>query len=175
MLLEGKNVNLRIMEREDLATLHEWNNNPEFMGEYWELKQESKTELEKTYDNLKDEQWFFVQKKDEIKIGYISHFLSDGQTELGYFIVPKERKKGYVSEAIQIMIDYLFLSRDIVRIQAQANPENVASCKALERAGFQKGGILRKALYCRVEWRDDLIYSILREEWKEPKILTKKA
>jgi ribosomal-protein-alanine N-acetyltransferase len=175
MLLEGKNVNLRIMEREDLATLHEWNNNPEFMGEYEELKQESKAELEKTYDNLKDERWFFVQKKDGTKIGYVAHFLADGQTELGYFIVPKERKKGYVSEAIQIMIDYLFLSRDIVRIQAQADPENVASWKALEKAGFQKEGILRKAFYCRGKWRDDLISSILREEWKAPKILTKTA
>ena len=175
MLLEGKNVNLRIMERDDLATLHEWNNNPEFMGEYEELKQESKAELEKTYDNLKDGQWFYVQKKDGTKIGSIAHFLADGQTELAYFIVPKERKKGYVSEAIQIMIDYLFLSRDIVRIQAQADPENVASWKALENAGFQKEGFLRKAFYCRGKWKDDLIYSILREEWKEPKILTKTA
>ena len=172
-MLQGKSVNLIVMEREDLPVLQIWGNNPEVMGEYEELRQESITELEKTYDNLKDAQWFFVQKKDETKIGYVAHFLAAGQTELGYFIVPKERNKGYVSETIQIMVDYLFLSRDIVRIQAKADPENVASWKALEKAGFLREGILRKVSYCRGEWRNDCVYSILREEWKEPRILTK--
>jgi ribosomal protein L29 len=37
------------------------------MGKYEELKQKTKAELEKTYDNLKDGQWFFVQKKMEQK------------------------------------------------------------------------------------------------------------
>jgi RimJ/RimL family protein N-acetyltransferase len=174
-LLEGKTVNLRIMEREDLATLQEWDNNPEFMGDYEPLRQEIKTELEKTYDNLKDAQWFFVQKKDGTKIGYVAHFLAAGETELGYLIVPNERSKGYVSEAIEIMVDYLFLSRDVVRIQAKADPENMASWKALEKAGFKREGVLRKTFYCRGKWRDDCIYSILREEWKEPKVLTKAA
>ena len=174
-MLEGKTVNLRIMEREDLPVLQEWDNNPEFMGEYEELRQETKTELEKTYDNLKDAQWFFVQKKDGTKIGYIAHFLAAGETELGYFIVPSERGKGYVSEAIEIMVDYRFLSRDLVRVQAKADPENTASWKALEKAGFKKEGVLRKTFYCRGKWRDDCLYSVLREEWKEPKILTKAA
>jgi ribosomal-protein-alanine N-acetyltransferase len=172
-LLEGKTVNLRIIEREDLPVLQEWDNNPEFMGEYEELRQETRTELEKTYDNLKDAQWFFVQKKDGTKIGYVAHFKAAGETELGYFIVPTERKKGYVSEAIKIMVDYLFLSRDIVRVQAKADPENLASWKALEKAGFKREGLLRKAFYCRGKWRDDYVYSILREDWKEPKILTR--
>jgi ribosomal-protein-alanine N-acetyltransferase len=172
-LLEGKNVNLRIMEKEDLSVLQEWDNNPEFLGEYEPLRQETITELEKTYDNLKDAQWFFVQKKDGTKIGYVAHFLAAGETELGYFIIPNERSKGYVSEAIRIMVDYLFLSKDVVRVQAKADPENIASWKALEKAGFKREGVLRKTFYCRGKWRDDYIYSILREEWKEPKILTK--
>ena len=170
-LLEGKNVNLKIMEKEDLPVLQEWNNNPEFMGEYEPLRQETRTELEKTYDNLKDAQWFFVQKKDGTKIGYIAHFLAAGEIELGYFVVPNERSKGYVNEAIKIIVDYLFLSEDAVRIQAKADPENVASWKALEKAGFKKEGVLRKTFYCKGKWRDDNMYSILREEWKEPKIL----
>jgi RimJ/RimL family protein N-acetyltransferase len=172
-LLEGRNVNLRIMEREDLPVLHEWDNNPQFRGEYEPPKQETKAELERLYDGLKDSQWFFVEKKDGVKIGYIAHFLRAGETELGYNIVPTDRRKGYASEAIRIMVDYLFLSKDIVRIQAKADPENLASWKALEKNGFTREGILRKTYYCRGEWRDDCMYSILREEWKEPKILTR--
>ena len=172
-MLEGKNVNLRIMEKEELPLFQEWMNNLEFRGEFLSLRQETKTELEKTYDNLKDAQWFFVQKKDGTKIGYVAHFLEAGETEVGYFIVPSERSKGYVSEAIEIMVDYLFLSRDVVRVQAKADPENMASWKALEKAGFKREGVLRKTDYCRGKWCDDCLYSILREEWKEPRILTK--
>ena len=47
------------------------------------------------------------------------------------------------------MVDYLFLSRDLVRVQAKADPENVASWKALEKAGFKREGVLRKTFYCR--------------------------
>ena len=172
-MLEGKNVNLRIVEKEDLQLIHEWDNNPDFRGEFEQIREEIKTDLEKLYDNLKDSQWFFIEKKDGTKIGNIAHLLSAGEVEVGYFVVPNERKKGYASEAIKIMIDYLFLSKDTVRIQARTDPQNLASWKALEKAGFTKEGILRKTCFCWGEWKNDCMYSILREEWKEPKVLTK--
>jgi ribosomal-protein-alanine N-acetyltransferase len=171
-LLEGKTVNLRIVEKEDLSLLHEWDNNPD-RGEFEQLREESKTDLERLYDNLKDSQWFFIEKKDGTKIGNIVHVLSTGEVEVGYFVVPNERKKGYATEAIMIMVDYLFLSKDLERIQAKADPENIASCKALEKAGFKREGVLRKTFFARGKWKDDCMFSILREEWKEPKILTK--
>ena len=174
-MLEGKNVNLRIVEKEDLPLLLEWDSNPDFRGEFDQLREETKTDLEKLYDNLKDSQWFIIEKKDGTKIGNIGHLLSAGEVEIGYFVVPKERRKGYASEAILIMVDYLFLSKDLERIQAKADPENIASCKALEKTGFKREGILRKTFFSRGKWKDDCMYSILREEWKEPKILTKTA
>jgi RimJ/RimL family protein N-acetyltransferase len=171
-LLEGRNVNLRTVEKEDLPLLHEWDNNPDFRGEFEQLREGTLTDLEKLYDDLKDSQWFFVEKKDGTKIGNIGHLLSAEEVEIGYFIVPNERKKGYATEAITIMVDYLFLSKTIERIQAKADPENIASCKALEKAGFKREGILRKTFFSRGKWKDDCMFSILREEWKEPKILT---
>jgi len=54
-----------------------------------------------------------------------------------------------------------------------ADVRNVASQRVLEKSGFQKEGIIRKRLFFRGEWTDNLLYSILREEWKEPKILTR--
>jgi len=51
-LLEGKNVNLRVMEKEDLPLVAEWTNNPEFSGEYEPLEQVSLQEVEKWYGNL---------------------------------------------------------------------------------------------------------------------------
>jgi RimJ/RimL family protein N-acetyltransferase len=95
--------------------------------------------------------------------------------EISYDLVPSERGKGYCSEAVKIMVDYLFLSKDIVRVQAHIAAGNMASQRVLEKAGFKKEGTFRKEYFVRGEWRDSCTFSILREEWKEPKILTKTA
>ncbi len=174
-MLEGKNVRLRIVEKQDLPVLLEWDNNIEFRGQFENPRQETMADLERLYDNIKDEQWFFIETNDGTKIGFISHFLRAGETEIGYNIVTDQRNKGYATEAIQIMVDYLFLTKSIERIQANADPENIQSWKALEKAGFKREGILRRTFFCRGKWRDDCMYSIIREEWKEPKILTKAA
>jgi RimJ/RimL family protein N-acetyltransferase len=168
-------VSLRIVEKQDLPILLEWDNDVDFRGQFENPKQETLADLERLYDNIRDAQWFFIEKKNGTKVGFVAHFLSAGETEIGYNIVPNERNKGYVSEAIQILVDYLFLSKDIMRIQAKADPENLASWKALEKNGFTREGVLRKTCYCRGTWKDDCMYGILREEWKEPKILTKTA
>jgi len=167
------------MEKEDLPLFAEWVNKPEVFGEYNPLHQMSKTEAEKMLENPSDLQPFIIEKKDKSKIGFIAHFhvlhfgTGTKQLEIGYTLVPSERGKGYGAEALEIMVDYLFLSRDIMRIQAQTDQRNIASQKVLEKAGFKKEGTLRKNFFMRGEWTDDYIYSILREEWKEPKILTK--
>ena len=173
-MLEGETVNLRIVEREDLPQILEWFNNPEFSGRYDPLDAlQSMTEIEKKYDELSpEEKWFIIEKKDGCKVGFIGHFTSGRLFEIGYSLVPSERGKGYCTEAVKIMVDYLFLSKDIVRIQAGTNVENKASQKVLEKAGFKREGIMRKGLFVRGTWVDVCMYSILREEWKEPKMLT---
>ena len=173
-MLEGKNVNLRIVEKEDLPLVADWLSNLDFFGEYNPLMQMSKADLQKMYDNKpQDEEWFFMEKKDGSKIGNISHSSRGRTQEIGYAVLPSERKKGYCSEAVTVMVDYLFLSKDIARIQAHTDVKNEGSQKVLGKAGFKKEGIVRKTAFFWGEWRDACLYSILREEWKEPRILTK--
>ena len=173
-LLEGKNVNLRIAEKEDISLVLEWVNNPEFYGLYNPLQQTSKTELEKRFENLPpEEKAFFIEKKDGSKVGGISHSLVGNQWEIGYTLIPTERRKGYCTEAVEIMVDYLFLSKDIGRIQAHTDARNVGSQKVLEHVGFRREGTIRKSSFVRGEWRDMFLYGILREEWKEPRVLAK--
>jgi RimJ/RimL family protein N-acetyltransferase len=172
-LLEGKLVNLKVLEKDDLPLLADWSNNLEFFSDFW-FPQMSKTEWEKRYDSLKpDTKWFFIEKKDGMKIGTVFHFLNGNYMEIGYILVPSERGKGYGSEAVKIIVDYLFLSKELVRVQAITGVDNFASHRVLEKARFTKEGIIRKSAFIRGEWKDGCLYSILREEWKEPKILAK--
>ena len=170
-------VDLRILEKEDLALFAEWVNNPDFYGDCDILDQRARNEIEKRFENSPPEdRKFVIQKKDGTRVGIIAselHSEYGGFLEIGFNIVPDERGKGYCSEAARIMIDYLFLSKTLDRIQARTDTRNLSSQKVLEKTGFKKEGQLRKAAFIRGVWTDLFIYSILREEWKEPKILTK--
>ena len=175
-MLEGKNVNLRIVEKEDLSLVAEWENNLDFIGECNPLRQLSKGEIEKNYDKLgSEEKWFLIEKKDGSKIGFIEHISVRGYWEIGYVLIPSERGKGYCTEAVQLMVDYLFLSKDTVRIQAGTHVDNIASQRILERTGFKREGLMRKEMFVWGKWTDGYLYSILREEWKESRILAKLA
>ena len=74
-------------------------------------------------------------------------------------------------EAVRMMVDYLFMAKPIVRVQADTETTNKASQKVLEKGGFTKEGVIRKHFFSSGEWRDSFTYSILREEWKAPQIL----
>ena len=173
-MLEGKNVNLRIMEKEDLPLYLAWVNDPSFWGEHNPLVQTTKTEMEKNYDNAPPEKRrFFIEKKDGTKIGVVNTFPVRSFLEIGYALLPSERGKGYCTEVIRLIVDYLFLARDLLRVQATTDLKNIASQRVLEKAGFTREEVVRKAGFVRGQWKDECLYSILREEWKEPKILTR--
>jgi len=179
-LLEGKSVNLRVVEKEDLGLLAEWVNKPEVFGEFNPLRQSSRADMERMRGDGRFEAGeFFIENKDGGKVGYVWHFNVMHPVgkflEIGYFLVPDERGKGYCTEAVGMMADYLFLSRDVMRIQAITDVRNVGSQRVLEKAGFRREGTLRKLIFMRGDWRDAYVYSILREEWKEPRILTRTA
>jgi RimJ/RimL family protein N-acetyltransferase len=118
-LLEGRNINLRAREREDIDWLTEYFNLG-FTGEYDPVTpQRSKTERLKDFDSpsqlsiLTEAARFMIEKKDGTKLGTIAHWLvlPNKRMEIGYHLIPAERGKGHGTEAVQIIIDYLFLSK----------------------------------------------------------------
>jgi len=181
-LLEGKNVNLRVMEKDDIDFVFECFNDMDFWEENPPVyEQVSKSRLMRDFDNPSNVavviEWkrFIIQKKDGARIGITWHSTNQpyGTMEISYFLIPSERGKGYGTETAQLMVDYLFLSRNIVRIQATTNVRNKASQRVLQKAGFRIEGTIRKLAFVRGVWTNSYLHSILREEWKEPKILRK--
>jgi L-amino acid N-acyltransferase YncA len=55
--------------------------------------------------------------------------------------------------------------------QAETHPANVASQPVVEKAGFVRKGVIRRSCFSRGAWRDTAMYSLLREEWREPRVL----
>jgi len=175
-LLEGKRINLRIIEKDDLEILHQWMNDIRFVGEFSFTRQRSMSEIQKSFSEYSpDIGSFMVEKKDGTKIGVFHHFISklfSDLVEIGYTIIPDKQGNGYCTEAVEIIVDYLFILKDIHRIQALTFEENIASERVLEKNGFKKEGVIRNIGYSGGKIRNGVLYSIIREEWDGPRILT---
>jgi len=166
-VLEGKNVNLRNAAKNDVLLVMQWWSDQQYMGEYQDTRTLSKEELEKVM--LERTVFFMIEKKDGAKIGHIGGWMLGRTMEMGFALLQNERRKGYGTEAIRLMVDHLFITKDIARIQVSTDTKNVASQKALEKAGFLREGTMRKSWYTRGDYRDHYLYSILRKNGKNQK------
>jgi RimJ/RimL family protein N-acetyltransferase len=170
-MLTGKLVHLRRAERADLPLLVRWTGDVEMNGEYESFGQVSLSELEKDFETDPDERWFIVEDAAGAPVGFVAHGKCGGGCWIGYQVAPDARGRGYGTEAVQVIVDYLFLHKDIGRIQAETHPDNGASRRVLEKVGFTFEGRLRRSFFSRGVWRDTAMHSILREEWGGPRVL----
>ena len=110
----------------------------------------------------------FAITVDEKAIGSIGVYRQENihrQTaELGYYIAEKYWGKGIMTEAVKQMCRYVFDKTDIIRIYAEPFAYNIASCRALEKAGFQYEGTLRNNAVKNGKVIDMKMYSILNTE-----------
>ena len=84
--------------------------------------------------------------------------------ELGYYIAEEYWGKGIMTEAIKQICECVFDKSDIIRIYAEPFAYNIASCRALEKAGFQYEGTLRSNAVKNGEVIDMKMYSLLKTE-----------
>ena len=84
--------------------------------------------------------------------------------ELGYYIAEEYWGKGIMTEAVKQICEYVFDKSDIIRIYAEPFSYNVASCRVLEKAGFQYEGTLRSNAVKNGKVIDMKMYSLLKTE-----------
>lgn len=107
-------------------------------------------------------------KETEELIGDIGiHFIdSDNlQVEIGFTLSIEHQSKGYATEAINNLINFLFCNLQKHRIIASVDPRNIKSVALLERIGMRKEAHFKKSFWFNNEWADDIVYAILKEEW----------
>jgi RimJ/RimL family protein N-acetyltransferase len=118
----------------------------------------------------KPETWFqlvIIDKANDTIIGDIGiHFIDNYQSEIGCTLRKKYHGKGFATEALKAVIDYLFVVLDKHRIVVSIDPENTESIRLVERLGFRKEAHFKKSLLINGEWVDDIVYAILKTEWK---------
>ena len=114
----------------------------------------------------KDSQYTFAITVDGKAIGSIGVFRKDNvhslTGELGYYIAEPYWGKGITTEAVRQIRDYIFENTDIVRIFAEPYAHNEASCRVLEKAGFQFEGLLRQNAVKNGQLMDMKMYAVLK-------------
>ena len=85
---------------------------------------------------------------------------------LGYWVGKRFARKGYMKEALEILLPSLFIDLRLNRIEAATLKDNVASRGLLEKIGFVKEGICRSYLKINGKWQDHILYSLLSDEYK---------
>lgn len=109
-------------------------------------------------------------KEDSAIIGDIGiHFVDheNQQVELGITLAKQYQGKGFASEAMSAVIDFLFTELNKHRITTSIDPQNTSSIRLVQRLGFRQEAHFRKSILLNGVWVDDLVFALLKDEWKK--------
>lgn len=98
-----------------------------------------------------------------ITVGKIRHGVSES-CELGYWMSRDHAGKGYMSEALDLTIMFVFEVLGLHRIEAACIPGNERSIRLLQKAGFREEGVMREYLRINGVWRDHQLFALLRND-----------
>jgi [ribosomal protein S5]-alanine N-acetyltransferase len=88
---------------------------------------------------------------------------------LGYHLAEKFTGRGYMTEAVSLILKYAFRDLKLHRVEANVQPHNAASIAVLQRCGFRKEGFSPKYLKIGGRWRDHERWAIVKEDWRKRK------
>jgi [ribosomal protein S5]-alanine N-acetyltransferase len=87
-----------------------------------------------------------------------------GTVEIGYWLIPRARGRRLASRAVALVARWALTEAGLERVEALVEPDNIASRRVLETAGFRQEGHLRSYLVFNRGRADALIYSLLRSD-----------
>jgi len=82
----------------------------------------------------------------------------------GIELIPEARGQGYGTEAQALLVDYLFATTDIHRVEASTDVDNHREQRSLEKAGLRREGVMRGAQFRAGAYHDLVVFALLRED-----------
>jgi putative acetyltransferase len=171
--LIGDRIILRNFSESDLNDFYEYckdeNIGPNAGWEPHKSIEDSKVILDKFVSS--DDVWAIALKDSNKVIGSIGLHpdrkrLNVNAKMIGYVLSGAYHHKGYMSEAVKLVMNYAFNDLKIDLMAVYHYPHNLASKRVIERAGFKYEGTLRNASKIfNGTILDDVCYSITKEEY----------
>jgi len=170
-----KNIRLRALTETDKELTLEWNNQKDikdlYAGHPFPVNKEMETEW---YDKITKSNFpttvfgiELIKEKKLIGISILKNInLIHRKAEFGIYIGDKdERGKGYSKEATLDTLDFGFNQLGLNRTYLIVQKTNKAAIKLYEKTGFKEEGVLRQSAYKNGAFRDELLMSILKEDF----------
>ena len=95
-------------------------------------------------------------------IGFRLHHEAIG--EFGYWVKREARGRGVAARALRLLSRWALAEHGLARLQLMTEPENAASQRVAETAGFRREGVLRSYAVLKGRRRDFVMFSLLPED-----------
>jgi len=172
-MIKGNKVILRPVEERDLPLLVRWRNDPEIRRYFFSPFLISLAGQKKWFEGLladRNRVVFMIDTFDGKTVGVtaIDHIdWRNQEAEVGMNAIdPDERGKGYIEEAMDLIIKYCFEELNLHRIYGLVYPFNPA-VELYKFFGGQVEGVLRQAVFSGGKFHDKIVMGLLREEWEK--------
>ena len=83
---------------------------------------------------------------------------------VGYWIGEPHARRGHMSEALQILLNFAFDALGLHRVEAACLPSNLPSRTLLAKNGFVQEGLARRYLRINGMWQDHVCFAVLRTD-----------
>jgi RimJ/RimL family protein N-acetyltransferase len=171
-MLEGTLVRLRPVREADLDRLYEAHTDIRNRGAFFPLGIQSESAFRREFAEngfwQKTEGTLLIATPDGDIAGHVEFFRPVAYWdafELSYQLYDdRHAGRGYVTEAVQLLVDYLFSTKKEHRIHLVIVPGNGASRRVAEKCGFTLEGTVRGAFFNDGRNHDVLLYSLLRTD-----------
>ena len=98
----------------------------------------------RAWDEGKSFHWVIEKKTDHELLGMITARVDDQKWELGYVLAPSYWGRGYMTEVVKKIVDWVLKQQEIYRVWSVCDVDNRASARVMEKAGMKREGILRR-------------------------------
>jgi len=171
-MLKGTSIALRPVRESDIADLYGFHVDVDNRGDYFPRGIVSPVTFNRRFQEngfwSKDEGMLAIVDGEDTLIGHIEFFKTVdylAEYELSYILYrPEHRGQGATTEAVLLMVRYLFTTKPINRIRLVVHPDNAASRRIAEKCGFRHEGTARGAWYNKGRYQDVEIYAILHDD-----------
>ena len=82
----------------------------------------------------------------------------------GIELIPEARGQRYGTEAQALLVEYLFATTDVHRVEASTDVDNVTEQRSLEKAGLRREGVTRGAQFRAGAYHDLIVFALLRDD-----------
>jgi RimJ/RimL family protein N-acetyltransferase len=89
------------------------------------------------------------------------------QMEIGITLDPAHHGCGYATEALGLVLDYLFGCLEKHRVTAITDADNLAAAVLLTRLGFRQEGHFIENVWFKGKWGSEFSFALLRREWEQ--------